>query len=181
MNYDELEDAWIDWSFGSNTIYDLEQQGYKWLYVGKDIPDDLDIGEYALVVDDFPLGDVLVAKKLIDPRLVHEMGLVPVGWDTRNQVKVERILAFFGDGDIEVSHPRYKWAALVHPATRKGVEWQGSQFGEHGPFTHVEGRTRREVVKKLVKEGYTEPDPGAVERIFRYRGNPPRSIESFLR
>ncbi|MDP2607262.1 MAG: hypothetical protein Q8S00_32395 [Deltaproteobacteria bacterium] len=164
-------------------LISLEDQGYKWQYfipggIGF-IPEDIGVDAYALITDEFPHGDILLTKKLINPRITIEHGIKAIGYDTKKKMAVENILYFFRDGSpIEVSSRDGLQAALVHPATRKDIMFQGSMFDEYDPYSHVEGNSQRRVVEQLIEYSLTRPDPGAVERIFRYRENP---VSSCLR
>lgn len=177
----ELENAWVDWTFGVDLdpsderdgfslLADLESRGYKWVYVGESVPRDLPIGAYAILVDEFPLGDVVVSKKLVRPRHMREYDLVPIGMDTQRAAAKRVILHYFEKhhpGEpIEVRHWRDPNVALIHPATRQHIGWQGSMFDEYGPYSHKEGRTAEEVLDKLIADGFTVPDPGGMDRML---------------
>ena len=186
MTEDELEDAFVDWYFGEgyDIHSDLESKGYTHQYLGQDISqrDLRDIGPYALVVDEFPLGDLLYVKK-IGPvfKIQKELGLTPILRHTVRAAKTARVLSEFGDDEmIELidtheikgavlhgSRTHWHQAAVVHPCARPSCKWQGSVFDEFGPVTHVEAETKEDAVKELFEyNSHWEPHRGAVDEVF---------------
>jgi hypothetical protein len=166
----ELDLAYTHWLFDSDTAWDLEQKGFKWQYVGPRGlgQPDLGAGEYVIVTDDFPLGDVVATKKLLSPRVARAHGLEAVSPATQRAAAAQRILGYFAERDspIEVLNMREKYVAVIHPATRAEVAWQGSMFDKDGPFSHKEGDTQAEVLAQLVEDGFTVPEEGAMDRLL---------------
>jgi hypothetical protein len=175
-----MEDAWIGWAHldGYDMLERLRGEGYKWHYVGHDIPDDLDVpGGYVLITDEFPEADVLVSKKFLDPRLAREHGIVAITPATRRGVTKKRIMDYYQGrtGPIVVTTPpagEGKLVAVVHKATRRPGTWQGSKFDADGPYGHHEGDTEEAVLDELIEMGFTVPEAGGMKRILGRIGNP---------
>jgi hypothetical protein len=188
LTQDELEDAFIDWYFddGAAIHFELDRKGYKHVLLGQDLAqhDLSDIGPYAIVTDEFPLGDLLYVKK-IGPfafgKRRDALGLTPVTLDTIRAAKAAFAMSEFGDDEtIELidTHERpgavlygdrthWHQAAVVHPCARPSCKWQGSIFDEFGPVTHVEAETKEEAVRELFEHSaHWVPMRGAVEAVF---------------
>jgi hypothetical protein len=181
-----MEDAWIDWAHldGYDMLERLRGEGYKWQYVGHDIPDDLDVPDgYVLITDEFPEGDVLVSKKLLDPRLAREHGIVAITPATRRGVAKKRIMDYYQGrtGPIVVTTPGRSSSepgllvGVVHKSTRRPGTWQGSKFDKDGPYGHHEGDTEEKALDELIEMGFTVPEAGGMKRILGAVGNPPYS------
>jgi SWI/SNF-related matrix-associated actin-dependent regulator 1 of chromatin subfamily A len=173
----ETERAYEDWLIladGSDIVFPLEKEGYGWVYLAPAGVPELEV-EHVLITDEFPLATIVVAKKMLNPRLVGEHGMLIVGPDSQREYRVRAIMDFYREhpGPIVLTnHQRNDWAALVHPATRIGVGWQGSMFDKDGPFSHVESGTAEGAVRELVGEwGFRVPDPDAMERVLGKRAN----------
>ena len=180
MTPEQLEDAWIDWSFGNDEFYELEKEGYTWVFLTPDAHDlahgDVDLGtSYVVITDEFPHGAIVMARKMVSPRLWDTYDLRPIGLETRKKADTMRILAFFDDDEIIEIKDRYGGVAIVHPCTRPTCKWQGTKFDKDGPYGHVEADTKQRAVERLVEDGFREPDPGGMKRVLGARGNPPYS------
>jgi len=165
-----LQDAWLHWGLfgdGSDIVMSLEDEGYRWMYTGDRVTTNADLGvPFALIVNEFPQGTVVAAKDIPSVPVLERYSLVPLDYATEKQTMVERILQEFSGDSIELFENRYKWAVLIHPATRQGVAWQASKFDDLGPWGHHEGDTKRAVVEQLVEIGNFEVLPGAVALVF---------------
>jgi hypothetical protein len=168
---EELADALVDWYFGEgrNIHFDLEKKGYKWQFFGENIESHDGFGEHALVVDEFPLGDLLYTKKLVKPLLWSSIGLVPI-LSTKTKAYAQLVMRSFAEDEmIEMidRNRRIPWAAVVHRCARPTCEWQGSIFDERGPVTHVEADTKEDAVMQLFEESRNwEPHRGAIDVVF---------------
>ncbi len=159
-------DDYTDWAFRNwEALEEFGHQGFKWQYVGDSSPE---LGEHIRIADEYPGGDVLLFKKLVPFRLLKKHNLAPVSLDTIRAAARLHILDYFSkrDGPIEVVNERSEWVAVIHPATRAGAEWQGSMFDKNGPFSHMEGPTKENVLDQLVYDGFTVPEEGAMDRLL---------------
>jgi len=142
---------------------ELEANGYKWHYIVTGEMPELSV-EHAVIEGEFPYGDIVITKR---PVFMKE-GLKPITPETTRESTTQRLLWFFGEHPIELVD-RHGGVALIHRATRPGVEWQGSKFDSRGPYGHVEAQTREDAVRQLVKDGFEELSPGALDRLLESR------------
>lgn len=175
----EMDRAWFDWTLtdeGFEAIESLVDEGFVWEYAGKDIPRDLDVGEHVLILDEFPAGDVLITKDLLDPKVAMEHGIAAMTTPTLHAMQKRRILEHFesSGAPVELVAPDVGEVALVHPATRAHIKLQGSKFDDTGPIGHVEGDTVEYIVERLIEDGYTEPSEGALDSLMGAQANPCR-------
>lgn len=168
---EELHDAYIDWFAFNEEMWVLEERGYRHVFFGHDLDESMggSIGNYVLVKDEFPPGDLVFVEKLIRPSLWRELGLTPISIATRKDAKMAVVLSQIEeDGAIELYSERFKWAAAVHPCARPGCEWQGSMFDQYGPHGHVEDDTRVGALRQLFERvDDWVVDPGVVDKIVK--------------
>lgn len=173
------EDLYFNWIFdhdGDATEERLKAEGYKWIYIAPNGAPKIDVPR-VIVTGELERGDLVFTKRL----LLKEIGpnLKPVTIGTQNEADVQKILDFYEEhgGDIVLTQPAVGgiFAALVHPATREGVAWQGSKFDQHGPFGHVEAQSIDHAVRRLVEDGFRTPDPMGMQKVLGARANPPYS------
>ena len=161
---------WLILGDGYKIVDDLEDQGYKWVYMVRDASAIPMRQPHVVVTGEVPGWDLIVTKKFIVPA----SDMVMIGPKLKAEASAQRILKFYGDdGDIILGNKHRKdWAALVHRATRPGVEWQGTMFDTDGPYGHIEGKTREGVMRRLVEERqFTVPDPNAMRRVLGAKAN----------
>jgi hypothetical protein len=175
LTEDEIEDAYTDWYFlGDNAwrmVNELEDKGYHIVLLNTDPSKDLsELGEYAVITDEFPLGDIVFLKRIGDPRIWGprgKLGLIPITLDTQRRAKAAGILAQIEEGDlIELYSKSHEWAAAIHPCARPGCVYQGSMFDKYGPHGHVEADTIEDALRQLFERASDwELSPGVVDEI----------------
>jgi hypothetical protein len=166
----EITQQVLEWGFQNDDFWDLDAR-YRYIFLATgDYPQEFEgIGEYAVLADEYPGGDLIFAKKLINPALLKKWNILVLNANAKRALAIKQANEHFkrSKKPFEMISDESNWAAAVHPCARPTCEWQGSMFDDRGPFSHVESDTIEGAIKQLFEYSREwKRSPGAVDQVF---------------